>query len=206
MRIDIANGRFRLAALFVLVATPAWSACVTPPASPQAISLFRGNPGNFVSGPNVDTGSVELATRDLAGTDATLAADLVRVAETARPQFQGAIAAGLAQAALACSTIDQLAAQLIQQAVAGFPNGQFQASFAAVSGDLSTAAAEAAASSASSSIGSVTVNNPNPGGTTGNNVPQGKATKRAITGVFATVTPSLSTSGTTASDPVSPTQ
>lgn len=206
MSIDIANRKFRLVALLMLMASPAWSACVTPPASPQTLSLFRGNPGGFLTMPNADTGSIELATRDLAGTDASLAADLVRIAETAKPQFQGAIAAGLAQAALACSTIDQLAAQLIQQAVAGFQNGQFQASFAAVSGDLSTAAAEAAASSASSSIGSVVVNNPNPGSTIGSNVPQGKATKKAITGVFAAVTPSLSTSGTTASDQVSPTQ
>ena len=114
-----------------------------PPASDQAISQFKANPQGLVA-PNSDTRTIEATTRDLAGTDASLAADLVRVAEGTTPRFQTAIAAGLAQAAIACSTVDQQAAQLIQQAVASFQDGQFQASFAAVAGDLSTAATEAA--------------------------------------------------------------
>jgi hypothetical protein len=100
--------------------------------------------------------------RDLAGTDATLAADLVHVAEGTQPRFQTAIAAGLAQAAVACANLDQQAALLIQQAVASFEDGQFQAAFAAVAGDLSTAATDAATSSAAGSAGSVTVTDPNP--------------------------------------------
>jgi hypothetical protein len=109
----------------------------------------------------LDTRTIEATVRELAGTDASLAADIVRVAEGTTPRFQTAIAAGLAQAALACSSVDQQAGQLIQQAVAGFQDGQFQASFAAVAGDLSTAATDAANSAATSSVGSVVIVNPN---------------------------------------------
>jgi hypothetical protein len=146
-----------LAAVFI---TQAWAACINPPVSAEAISRFKAAPQALVD-PNSDTRTVEASVRDLAGTEASLAADLVRVAQGTTPRFQTAIAAGLAQAAIACSTIDQHAALLIQQAVAGFEDGQFQASFAAVAGDLSTAATAAAVSSATSSVGSVIVVNPN---------------------------------------------
>jgi hypothetical protein len=140
-----------------------WAGCLKPPASDQAISQFRANPQGLVA-PNSDTRTIEATTRDLAGTDASLAADLIRVAVGTSQRFQTAIAAGLAQAAIACATVDQQAAQLIQQAVAGFQDGQFQASFAAVAGDLSTAATEAATAFATSSVGSVIIVNPNKGG------------------------------------------
>ena len=148
------------AALLAVSVTQGWAGCLKPPASDQAISQFRANPQGLVA-PNSDTRTIEATTRDLAGTDASLAADLIRVAEGTSPRFQTAIAAGLAQAAIACATVDQQAAQLIQQAVAGFQDGQFQASFAAVAGDLSTAATEAATAFATSSVGSVIVINPN---------------------------------------------
>src|SRR6266702_1557619 len=148
------------AALLAVSITQGWAGCLKPPASDQAISQFRANPQGLVA-PNSDTRTIEVTTRDLAGTDASLAADIIRVAEGTGPRFRTAIAAGLAQAAIACATVDQQAAQLIQQAVAGFQDGQFQASFAAVAGDLSTAATEAATSFATSSVGSVIVINPN---------------------------------------------
>jgi len=148
------------AALLAVSVTQGWAGCLKPPASDQAISQFRANPQGLVA-PNSDTRTIEATTRDLAGTDASLAADLIRVAEGTSPRFQTAIAAGLAQAAIACATVDQQAAQLIQQAVAGFQDGQFQAAFAAVAGDLSTAATEAATAFATSSVGSVIVINPN---------------------------------------------
>jgi hypothetical protein len=137
-----------------------WAACVKPPVSAEVINQFKANPQAMVA-PNSDTRTIEATTRDVAGTDASLAADLVRVAKGTTPRFQTAIAAGLAQAAIACSTVDQQAAQLIQQAVASFDDGEFQASFAAVAGDLSTAATAAATSFATSSVGSVVVTNPN---------------------------------------------
>ena len=148
------------AALLAVSVTQGWAGCLKPPASDQAISQFRANPQGLVA-PNSDTRTIEATTRDLAGTDASLAADLIRIAEGTSPRFQTAIAAGLAQAAIACATVDQQAAQLIQQAVAGFQDGQFQAAFAAVAGDLSTAATEAATAFATSSVGSVIVINPN---------------------------------------------
>jgi hypothetical protein len=146
--------------LLAISVTQGWAGCLKPPASDQAISQFRANPQGLVA-PDSDTRTIEATTRDLAGTDASLAADLIRVAEATNPRFRTAIAAGLAQAAIACATVDQQAAQLIQQAVAGFQDGQFQASFAAVAGDLSTAATEAATAFATSSVGSVIVINPN---------------------------------------------
>ena len=129
------------AAFLAISVAQGWAGCLKPPVSDQAISQFRANPQGLVA-PNSDTRTIEATTRDLAGTDASLAADIIRVAEGTSQRFQTAIAAGLAQAAIACATIDQQAAQVIQQAVAGFQDGQFQASFAAVAGDLSTAATE----------------------------------------------------------------
>jgi hypothetical protein len=136
------------------------SPCITPPLSPQAIADFKSNPGAVVA-PNSDTRTIEAFVRDIAGTDATLALDLVSLAKGTTPRFQTAIAAGLAQAAIACSTVDQQAGLLIQQAVAGYQDGQFQDSFAAVAGDLSTAATDAANASAVGSVGSVVITNPN---------------------------------------------
>jgi hypothetical protein len=135
------------------------AACVNPPVTAEAISQFKSNPQAFVA-PASDTRTIEAFVRDLTGTDASLAADFVRIAQGTTPRFRTAIAAGLAQAATACSSVDQQAALLIQQAVAGFQDGEFQAAFAAVAGDLSTAATIAALSSASSSVGSVVVTNP----------------------------------------------
>jgi hypothetical protein len=159
------------ATVLAISAAPGWAACIKPPVSDQAISQFRANPQGLVAA-NSDTRTIEATTRDLAGTDASLAADLIRVAEGTNARFKTSIAAGLAQAAIACATVDQGAAQIIQQAVAGFQDGQFQASFAAVAGDLSTAATETASASATSSVGSVVIVNPNVGGR-GNLTPGG---------------------------------
>ena len=146
--------------LFILCPGHLSAACLNPPLSQQALDQFKSNPKGLVS-PDTDTRTVEALVRDIAGTDASLAADLVQVAETAQPRFRTAIAAGLAQAAISCNNLDQHAALQIQQAVAGFEDGQFQASFAAVAGDLSTAATDAAFASANSSAGSVIIVNPN---------------------------------------------
>src|SRR6266516_8228455 len=109
---------------FLAISVPqSWAACLKPPVSDQAISQFRANPQGLVA-PNSDTRTVEATTRDLAGTDASLAADIIRVAEGTSPRFQTAIAAGLAQPAIACATIDQQAGQLIKQAVASFQDGR----------------------------------------------------------------------------------
>lgn len=146
--------------LLAISVSQVWAGCLSPPISAQSISQFQSNPQALVA-PNSDTRTIEAVTRDLAGTDASLATELVRLAEGTTPRFRTAIAAGLAQAAMACASVDQRAALLIQQAVAVFQDGQFQASFAAVAGDLSTAATAAATSYATGSAGSVVVTNPN---------------------------------------------
>jgi hypothetical protein len=193
------------AALLAVSVTQGSAGCLKPPASDQAISQFRANPQGLVA-PNSDTRTIEATTRDLAGTDASLAADIIRVAEGTSQRFQTAIAAGLAQAAIACATIDQQAAQVIQQAVAGFQDGQFQASFAAVAGDLSTAATEAATAFANGSVGSVIVTNPN--GSPGLQVIRGGGGSLALIQLAAPGLTVNSANGvsTTAADPVSPTR
>jgi hypothetical protein len=193
-----------------------WAACLNPPASPQAVSQFRSAPQDLVA-PNSDTRTIEATTRDLAGTDASLAADLVHLAEGTNPRFRAAIAAGLAQAAIICSTVDQRAARLIQETVAGFEDGQFQASFAAVAGDLSTAATEAASISASSSTGSIQAINPNAsrstieanGGGGAASLIQFSSPGLSITSLtqFASSGQATNTTAsTTSADPVSPTR
>src|SRR5216684_2997625 len=192
------------AALLAVSVTQGWAGCLKPPASDQAISQFRANPQGLVA-PNSDTRTIEATTRDLAGTDASLAADIIRVAEGTSPRFQTAIAAGLAQAAIACATVDQQAAQLIQQAVAGFQDGQFQASFAAVAGDLSTAATEAATAFADSSVGSVVIINPNvsPGRNTN---PGGGGGGAALALIAAPATANTNGGSNNLASPVSPTR
>src|SRR4051812_47389635 len=113
------------AALGLMTASSLSAPCVTPPMSPEAIADFKAGPSKIFQRYASDVPGLENAVRDLAGTDSSLAADLVALAVDARPQQQTAIAAGLAQAALACSTIDQQAGQTIQQAVAAFNDGQF---------------------------------------------------------------------------------
>jgi hypothetical protein len=192
-----------VAAFLTISVAQGWAACINPSASDQAISQFRANPQGLVT-PNSDTRTIEATTRDLAGTDASLAEDLVRVAKGTTPRFQTAIAAGLAQAAVACSTIDQQAGQLIQQAVAGFQDGQFQAAFAAVAGDLSTAATEAATSFATSSVGSVVVVNPT--GSRRSTLTPGGGGVSALVQISAPGLSNPSASSTTAAGPVSPTR
>src|SRR5690349_18583815 len=80
--------------------------CVVPPASEQAIDQFKSNPEGLVA-PDADTRTIEATVRDLAGTDANLAADIVHLAAATTPRFRTAIAAGLAQAAIACANLNQ---------------------------------------------------------------------------------------------------
>jgi hypothetical protein len=186
-----------------------WAACIKPAVSAQSISQFKSNPRAFVA-PDSDTRSIEAFVRDLVGTDASLAADFVSIAKETTPRFRTAIAAGLAQAAIACSTVDQQAGLLIQQAVASFGNGEFQAAFAAVAGDLSTAATAAALSSAANGFGSVVITNPNsstgtatqPGGGGGTTPIVFSAAAIAVT----TTTTAASDVATTAASQVSPTR
>ncbi len=197
-------------ALFFCATFASAAPWVDPPLSAEAIAQFKSNPTVIVA-PNSDTRAVEIFVRDLAGTSPTLATDLVEVAQKTTPKFQTAIAAGLAQAAIACNDVDRQSGLFIQQAVAGYTDGQFQASFAAVAGDLSTAATAAAAESAVGAVGSVTIVNQNkstkpainPGGSGSTSLVQ--ITSSAVTFSSSNRTTPPSTT-TTAANPVSPTR
>jgi hypothetical protein len=211
MRIEMVAKALSAFVIMACCASPLHAApCVVPPLTDAAISQFKANP-QVVIAAGADTRTIEVMVRDLAGTDASLASDIVRLAEGTNPRFRTAIAAGLAQAAMACQTVDQQAALLIQQAVATFPDGEFQNSFAAVAGDLSTAATAAATDSANASVGSVAVVNPgtggrlatNPGG--GGTLPFFQITSGGIAVTSATIT-GATTATTTSANPVSPTR
>ena len=210
MRSEILKSGLWLALCLVLCASPAAAACITPPLSAEFVNRFQSNPQGLIPTPDIDARTVEATVRDLAGTDPTLAADLVRLADGARPRFQAAIAAGLAQAALACLSVDQHAALLIQQAVASFEDGQFQALFAAIVGDLSTAATAAAESAATGSAGSVVIVDPVGKSKTGSIPGVTGGGSSSATGIFAVVGHSTSSStntlGKTAANPVSATR
>src|ERR1700732_765863 len=204
MRTRIFSRELWLMLCFAAVASPVSAACITPPLSAEFIKQFKSNPGGLIPTPDTDARTVEVSTRDLAGTDPTLASDLVHVAKGARQKFRSAIAAGLAQAALACLSTDQQAALQIQQTVASFPDGQFQALFAMVVGDLSTATTAAAESAATGSAGSVVIVNPNtsPGNklNPGSGVFFNPATfgpSSAAPSVFAVAGPTVSAGSTT---------
>ena len=83
--------------LLILCVSHASAGCLNPPLSQQAIDQFKADPKGLVTS-DTDARTVEALVRDIAGTDALLAVDLVHVAETAQPRFRTAIAAGLAQA------------------------------------------------------------------------------------------------------------
>jgi hypothetical protein len=204
----------RLIMVLIVEATAAfcvsssWAApCVVPPISEAAIKQFKVDPAAIVA-LGSDTRVIEAQVRDLVGTSPALAVDMIRVAQTTNRRFQTAIAAGLAQAAVACNNLDQQAALQIQQAVANYNDGQFQSSFAAVAGDLSTAAIAAANESAVGAVGSVVVVNPNTSSRPTTNPGGGGTTALvAITSSVVTVgngTTSISAT-TTAANPVSPT-
>jgi hypothetical protein len=201
-----------LALCIAFIAGPAAAACIAPPLSPEFVNQFKSNPGQLIPSPDTDARAVEATARDLAGTDPALAQELVQIAKGARPRFKAAIAAGLAQAALACMSIDQQAALQIQQSVASFPDGQFQALFAAVVGDLSTAATAAAESAASGSSGSVVVTNLNISPANKTLRGGGGSTVGFSPGVFAVTSPSNAKGGTpgsvgnTSANPVSATR
>lgn len=183
--------------------------CMAPPLSPDAVNQFKADPQALVASDS-DTRTIEATVRDLAATDASLATELVQLAHGTSPRFKGAIAAGLAQAAVACQTVDQQAALLIQQAAASFEDGEFQNVFAAVAGDLSTAAVAAANESAVSAVGSVVVTNPTGSPTpTTNFAGGGTSAFFQIVGpttISATAPTTPSTTTTTSASPVSTTR
>jgi hypothetical protein len=166
------------------------ASCVTPAMSDQAVTAFKANPEAVLKAGS-DSSTLEMTIRDLAGTDATLAGTLAGLVERSTPAQQTSIAAGLAQAALACATIDEKAAQMIQEAVASVSDSQFQAAYAAIIGDVGTAAVAGAA--AASSSGSTIKLNPTTGAAGNTPVTSGAPTRFTRTGVLNVTGPSLTT-------------
>jgi hypothetical protein len=64
--------------------------CVNPPLPEEAIARFRADPTAIVTA-NADTRTIEARVMELAGTSATLATDLVRVARGFKQQSQPAL-------------------------------------------------------------------------------------------------------------------
>jgi hypothetical protein len=151
MGIRLMDVVFGLVAVSALFGNPAVAARMIPPLSFENLNQFKLNPQSLILSPGTAGPAVEASTRDLAATEPQLAPDLVHVAPTAQPRFQGATAASLAQAPLTCLSVDQQAALQVPRAVAVFEDSQFQVLFMAVVGDLSTAATSAAISAATGS-------------------------------------------------------
>jgi hypothetical protein len=188
------------ASLFIAVcAGEASAGCLSPSLSSEQVAAFRANPSATLNNP--DMRLLERETRNLAAADATLADDIVRFATTAAKGTQDAIAAGLAQAALSCLANDVNAAQLIQQAVAGFDNAAFQSTFATIAGDMDTAAVATATEAAVSGVGSSVVVNPN---NTGRTTPSIGGGNSVVTPNFLVLGTGLSTVATSSAASVSP--
>jgi hypothetical protein len=209
MRIDLVVKALCVPILFAVLASPTLAKpCIAPPLSAADLDRAASNLEALVA-PTADARAIETQVRDIVGSDSSFATKVVALARGVSPRFRTAIAAGLAQAAVACETVDQEAALTIQQAVAGLDDGEFQNAFAAVAGDLSTAAAEAAGTAATGSVGSVVVTNHNgasplstaPGGGRANPIFQINSTG------FITRTSTSNSSGTaSAASPVSATR
>src|ERR1700730_12333325 len=106
MRIGLFTKALCAQIFLIFCVSQSWATpCVVPPVTAEAISQFKSNPQAIVV-PDSDTRTIEAFVRDLVGSDATLAADFIRLAQGTTPRFRTAIAAGLAQAAIACQTID----------------------------------------------------------------------------------------------------
>jgi hypothetical protein len=82
--------------------------CPNPPVANQSIGQFISAPRALVASDS-DTQKLEETTRRLAGTNAVLAANPVRFAEGTRGRFRTAVAACIAQVAIASGNVDRQA-------------------------------------------------------------------------------------------------
>jgi hypothetical protein len=183
---SVVFGLVAVTALFGNPAVAVWM--MVPPLSFEDLNKFKLNPQSTILSPGTDGSAVAASTRDLAATEPQLVPDLGHVTQTAQPRFQGAIAAGLAQAALSCPGVDQQAALQVKRAVAGFKDSQFQALFTAVVGDLSTAATRPAIPAATGSAGSVVIINPHRSVRSTSGPDGGGASSTNTAGVFGVAT------------------
>ena len=77
-------GALRILLFVPLCASSAFAgACITPPASNEAIAQFKAKPDAVIA-EGADTRTIEAIVRDLTATDASLAADFVRLSRQLR--------------------------------------------------------------------------------------------------------------------------
>lgn len=119
---------------------PAHAGCLTPPAGAEELDVFKKDPGALLTRFPLGSGSMASAIRVMAASDAGVLGAIAGLVKTANKAQKSAIAAGLAQAALACRSQDPALALQIQEAVAGIDSPEVLAQFAAISGDTRTAA------------------------------------------------------------------
>jgi hypothetical protein len=119
---------------------PAVAACITPPASAEELDSFKNDPGALLKRYPLASGSMTSAIRFLAASDAGVLGAIAGLVKTATDAQKSAIAAGLAQAALACRAQDPALALQIQESVAGIDNDAVNTQFATITGDTTTAA------------------------------------------------------------------
>jgi hypothetical protein len=126
--------------ILTLGAFPARAGCLTPPASAEELDAFKNDPGGLLKRFPLGSGSMASAIRILAASDGGVLGAITSLIKEASDVQKSAIAAGMAQAALACRTQDPALALQIQEAMAGVDNGAVLAQFAAITGDTQTAA------------------------------------------------------------------
>ena len=160
--------------LGMTLATPsaAWAVCVANASTPEMQASFRTAPERLLALYPFGSGGLIGEIRNLVVADPSLAARAVSLLRQASPRQKSAIAAGLAQAALACNTIDQAAALLIQQVVAS-GDIEFQTAFAIAMGDIPTSTIDGGPAAGGADASTIGSNPARGGGSVGGSTPNG---------------------------------
>jgi hypothetical protein len=108
----------------------------------EAIAGFKAEPSTLLSRNPLGGQALANEVRSLVASDVESADAVIALAASAPPQVQGAIGRGLAAAAKACVVAFPELAAALQEKVAASGMTQMQASFAAASEDVATAALE----------------------------------------------------------------
>lgn len=130
-------------ALLICIGSARAEPCIPNAITPAALAAFKEDPATLLTRFPLGSGGLIGEIRNLLVSDASTLPLVMALLSNANAQQKRAIAAGLAQAARSCATPDATFALAIQQAVAGVADSEFQAAFAASSGDTQTTAVAA---------------------------------------------------------------
>lgn len=132
------------AALLPQAALAAGAACLSGPSamSPEAVSGFMAEPSALLARNPLAGQALANEVRTLVASDVDTADAVIALAATQTAPVQAAIGRGLASAAKACVTAFPELAAALQEKVAASELAPMQASFAAASEDVATAALE----------------------------------------------------------------